>query len=62
MRDFFFLLAIVGVVLAAFWYLNRGAAFDADNPYCREIQAKMQQEDYRMSYGERVKAVWNGCI
>jgi hypothetical protein len=62
MRTFFFLIAILLVIVGAFYYLNRDLAFDLNNPYCLEVAEKMKDQEYRMSYGDRVKAVWNGCL
>jgi len=63
MKAVLFFLAIGIVVFAAFYYMRADIEFDLDNPYCTELQEKLDNDPgFSMSYGERVKAVWKGCI
>lgn len=63
MRALIFFLAILAVVFYIFSLTGRELDFDANDPYCKELSEKMQNEEgYSLSYGERVKAVWKGCF
>lgn len=60
MKTVFFVL-LIGFA-CAYMYEHRGAVFPKNESVCDEYIQKISQPEYDLSYGERVKAVANGCL
>lgn len=58
-------ISIGAVLWGAYWYLSGGRISKAvirNEAYCNEYDAKIKSDDYVMSYGERARAVSEGCM
>lgn len=62
-RGITFFIILFGVLAFAYLYLNRDALFGDDtSAYCRGWQETLSQETYSITYTDRIKALFHGCI